>query len=123
MTDTAIDAAKKIANANGEIDDLDEALKRAESEESDVIKVSDEDAATARAAERAIFDAQQKLGRVREAYILNEATCLEGIAKAREAFQSVLLTLGKKHGVDLTTGEQVFHFDTMTIGPRKPPSQ
>ena len=84
------------------------------------IEVGAEDGATVKAAQTAIFNAQQKLGLKREQFMLDENACLDAIGKSRQSFEGVLLTLAEKHGVDLKAGQWIFMMDTMSFVPRKP---
>jgi hypothetical protein len=84
----------------------------------DAVRVGEEDAATISAAHNSIFKAQQSLGRLREQYMIDENAALSTITQSRKNLDGVLLTLAKKHDIDIEGGQWVFLADVMAFVPR-----
>ena len=84
-----------------------------------ILESGDQD--TVRMADKKLATLQTNLGVLTETFERQKAQILNELTKSRQDFQSVLKTVGSKHGVDLDKepGAWGFDFDTMEFSRRQ----
>lgn len=68
------------------------------------IKIGSEDAGTIRAALEPLMRGQQNLGALREDFAGKEQQVLQALGKARESYNSTVIAIGRKRGINLGPG-------------------
>jgi len=80
-----------------------------------VTTLSEEDRATAVAAERQIADQQQGLGAFRERFLEEEAARIEKIRECRRNYIALIGAMAAKHGIDLKEPGFAWSFDVASL--------